>query len=144
MTSPINVSVTYCHSYTTQNLVAENINSLSFLTILWVERAILTWVSPDLTHATALEAEWCRAASLVSGAWAKAGMSTVPGLSMAPLSRTSHHGGLRIKPKKARVGASRSPEPCLEVVHPHCQVLLAKANQKGSPDSRGEEISSIL
>lgn len=45
-----------------------------------MERAGLTWLSPGLTPAAALQGEWCRAASPVSGALARAGMPTVPGL----------------------------------------------------------------
>lgn len=72
----------------------------------------------------------------MSGALARAGMPTVPGLP-----RRSCPGRLSmvVSGQRAKVGAARSPEPCLEVVHPHRQVLLAKANQKGRPDSRGGE-----
>lgn len=66
-----------------------------------------------------------------------------------PLSTGSSYPGLLSivvsgqNPKRTKVGAARSLETCLQVIHNLCYFQLGKANQKASPDSRGRELDSI-
>lgn len=104
-------------------------------------------VLPDPTHAAAFWTRWNGMTSLVClGPWVQwLECLKEMGLSLHWL---SYPGLLSIvvsgpNPKRTRVGAARSLETCLEVIHNLCYVLLAKANQKASPDSRGRELDSI-
>ena len=95
-------------------------------------------VSPDPTHAAAFWTRWNRMTSLVCLGPCVQWLECLKEMGLS-LHWLSYPGLLSIaisgqNPKRTKVGAPRSLETCLEVINNLCYVLLAKANQKASPD----------